>query len=253
MKNQTSRSTLWTKLGIILIITFILLFPVGQLKSLINERSNYGKQARNEVSSKWSNKQILGSIQLTVPAVRTIKSKDEKGKSITEKENINIFFLPEDLKITANTKNIIKSRGIYEVPLYESQVEMKGHFENLSTKEIDGLDHTLILWEKAILSIGVSDARGINSVKVKWNKKPINIKMGSMPSGLFSSSLNSKIGLENKKLKSKKEFFIELNIKGSRNLSFVPFGKTTIVEMSSNWGNPSFMGGFLPEKHEVFK
>jgi len=47
------------------------------------------------------------------------------------------------------------------------------------------------------------------------------------------------------------DFDIELVLKGSEELSLEALGKTTDINLKSDWANPSFTGGFLPEKREV--
>jgi inner membrane protein len=51
--------------------------------------------------------------------------------------------------------------------------------------------------------------------------------------------------------KGKYNFHFESNLKGSESLNIVPVGKTTKVMLNSNWGNPSFIGAFLPDKRVV--
>ena len=47
------------------------------------------------------------------------------------------------------------------------------------------------------------------------------------------------------------KFSMDIDIKGSQYLYFVPVGKTTNVSISSNWNNPSFGGEFLPDSREI--
>jgi len=42
-----------------------------------------------------------------------------------------------------------------------------------------------------------------------------------------------------------------MKVSGSDELRFVPLGKTTNGEMKCLWGDPSFLGDFLPEKREI--
>jgi inner membrane protein len=44
---------------------------------------------------------------------------------------------------------------------------------------------------------------------------------------------------------------IDISLKGSRNLDFVPVGKTTAVSLKSSWPDPSFDGEFLPDNREI--
>ncbi len=44
---------------------------------------------------------------------------------------------------------------------------------------------------------------------------------------------------------------MDIDLKGSQFLYFVPVGKTTNVNINSNWTNPSFGGEFLPDSREI--
>lgn len=52
---------------------------------------------------------------------------------------------------------------------------------------------------------------------------------------------------DNKKV----NFEFLLSLRGSQNMSFVPIGSTTEVNLSSSWESPSFNGNFLPDKREI--
>ncbi len=47
------------------------------------------------------------------------------------------------------------------------------------------------------------------------------------------------------------DFALDLELKGSGELGFTPFGVTTRVSVTSNWGDPSFVGGWLPDERSV--
>ena len=44
---------------------------------------------------------------------------------------------------------------------------------------------------------------------------------------------------------------MQLKFKGSSGLDFIPVGKTTLVNLSGPWGNPSFNGEFLPDTRTI--
>src|ERR1041384_2628612 len=48
-----------------------------------------------------------------------------------------------------------------------------------------------------------------------------------------------------------KDVSIELALKGSEQLYFVPIGKSTSVSLAGNWASPSFDGKMLPTTREV--
>lgn len=43
----------------------------------------------------------------------------------------------------------------------------------------------------------------------------------------------------------------DINVNGSGELNFIPVGKTTKIDLKSQWNTPSFIGEFLPESREV--
>jgi len=47
------------------------------------------------------------------------------------------------------------------------------------------------------------------------------------------------------------DFSFQLNLQGSQNLSFIPLGSTTEVDLQSSWSSPSFNGNFIPDNREV--
>ena len=47
------------------------------------------------------------------------------------------------------------------------------------------------------------------------------------------------------------DFDFILKLQGSQNMSFIPLGSTTKVNITSNWPSPSFNGNFLPDRREV--
>jgi inner membrane protein len=68
--------------------------------------------------------------------------------------------------------------------------------------------------------------------------------------GLFSRGLQSAVNLP---VLTGKEmpFSFELDLKGSKQLSFLHTGKTTDVEVTGNWASPSFDGRYLPNYRKV--
>jgi len=46
-------------------------------------------------------------------------------------------------------------------------------------------------------------------------------------------------------------FSFELQLKGSEGMSIAPLGKETVIEISSPWSSPKFLGAFLPSQRNV--
>ncbi len=245
------QNNIWVKIGIAVAISFLLMIPVAHIKDVIKERNQYGEVAKKEVAQKWSESQVAGAVVLSIPAVQKIKSKDEKGKTTVTDNFTTLHFLPKNLKISADTNSVIRYRGVYQVPLYETKLVMSGNFDDINLNSLD-LKDTVINWKKAELTLGIKEVRGLKSVLMKWNDEKLKETVGQMPSEVMSSSINGKIIPDKELIKNGNgKFFIEVTLRGSEALEFYPFGEVTEVSMAANWGSPSFKGAFLPESHEI--
>lgn len=248
---KSIKENIWMKIGLAFIMSLILMIPVVQIEDIIKERHVFGQVAKREVAEKWSKSQVAGAVVLSVPVVQKLKDKNDKGKAIISDHHTQIHFLPKDLKIKADTKTMIRYRGLYKVPLYETKLSFSGYFEDVSSRILE-MKETQAIWNKAVLSLGIKEVRGLKNVEMKWNDNIITEDVGEMPSGLLNNSINGNI-IPDKNLNGigAGNFFIEVTLRGSEALEFYPFGQTTTVDMTSNWGSPSFNGAYLPENHEI--
>jgi len=232
----------------ILIITLLvlgLLIPTSMIKSLIKEREMRQRSVIDEISSKWGNAQTITGPVLTIP-YRDYHI-NEKGQRIYRTEYAH--FLPEDLHISGVVNPEIRYRGIFKAVVYNSPLEISGkfkfpQFDKLNIKEED------VLWQRAFLSLGISDLRGIkDQIDAGINGVPLVMDPGLERTDIFNSGISSKIALPEKG--KEMAFKLKININGSQNIDFVPVGKMTQVTMKSKWPSPSFDGAFLPTERKV--
>ena len=75
--------------------------------------------------------------------------------------------LPEGLNISGQIDPNKLKRGIYEVVVYESSLQFSGNYNLLA--KIDQKHLKSIGYDKAFLTIGISDLRGIkDQVSIMW-------------------------------------------------------------------------------------
>lgn len=67
---------------------------------------------------------------------------------------------------------------------------------------------------------------------------------------IFENSVAVQINLSENK-NTAIPFRLDLDLKGSEDLSFLHMGKNTTVTVSGNWNNPSFTGNYLPEQRSI--
>ncbi|HEV2854139.1 MAG TPA: cell envelope integrity protein CreD [Thermoanaerobaculia bacterium] len=236
------------KMLVIGFLIVLLLIPLAMVGSLVMERKSRSGEAAEEVASTWGRSQVLAGPVLTVPYLQHVKN--EKGVAVTLTSYAR--FLPETLDVGGDVKTEKRSRGIFEVAVYRTDLRWKGAFArpDFGVWRIAPED---VLWQDAYLAVGVPDMRGITSgVNLQWGNRTLQLAPGGGEEGLWSSGLRVPVpGLAESKPGEVYAFVFDLSLNGSRSLSFLPFGQETRVALQSPWPSPSFTGSFLPVQRTV--
>ncbi|MBE9030553.1 cell envelope integrity protein CreD [filamentous cyanobacterium LEGE 11480] len=268
----------FTRFFIIGFLILLLQIPTLMLFGLVNDRQKVRQAAVEDITGKWGKQQVIVGPRLLVPYIKRTGSAEKKNLKSVQKV---ATFLPNDLNIAGKMQTEKRHRGIFQVPVYTTDLTLSGQFEapDFSAWGVQKAD---IQWNRAELMIQISDTRAISDqVNVKWNKAtvPFDPGLGKLQSGgkILSlspiapsqtgsrlpktqlTSINSGSGIHarlNNQLKAETksyQFSIPLQLRGSESMDFIPMGKLTQVHLDSDWANPSFQGNWLPEKPEVTK
>jgi len=251
------KNSITARMFVISFLTLILLIPLFMVQELINERSQRQKSVVSEINDKWGEEVIIFGPILKLP-YRTFREKhitNSKNELTTEsiEEIKHFYFFPQQLKINSRIDPEIKKRGIYQTAVYKSKTSLSGSFSAPDLQNED-ISEENILWNKARIIFNTSNLKGVND--------QMNIKIGN-----FSYNFKSKYQEQNRRSPNKKplylmeseiikesdftgkksvDFNMEISVNGSSEISFVPIGKTTEAEITSNWKTSSFKGSFLP-------
>jgi inner membrane protein len=243
--NSMIRNSIMLKLLIITTLMLLLLIPASMIQSIIYEREQMNNNAINEVSAKWANSQQINGPILSIPLVYEY---EKDGKAHRRTEILKV--LPETLKINGIVDPEKLRRGIYEVVVYKSNLDLSGDFDlNL---DIDSTNLKEIQYQNAYLNVGISDLRGIkNKIQFKWGNSNLEVEPGTKISTVIHSGINIKLPNLKDQIGGKTNFQFKLDLQGSHNLSFIPLGSSTEVNLQSSWNSPSFNGKFLPDARSV--
>jgi inner membrane protein len=252
---ENSNQSAWSKMTgsttfkavVIGVLILLMLIPVSMIRGLIYEREYAGRSVENEISSKWGNRQTLTGPVIVVPFWYHILE-DNKVKKVSEQA----YFLPEVLNIETGLEPEIRYRGIYKTVVYQSDIKVSGSFSQPDFSQLN-IKAEYIDWQKAFISMGISDMRGIrNNVVFNWNGTPQDATPGSGNTHLSRSGVSVRVPFAATLAdNSGYTFDVSLTLNGSQGLFFVPMGKTTQVLMASSWNTPKFDGAFIPEKREI--
>lgn len=222
----------------------LLLIPKTMINSLIVEREMRMQQTIHEVTDKWSRRQTVTGPVLSIPYKKYIESEEsDKVKTVTRYAT----FLPESLQIETEIIPEERYRGIFKVIVYKSQLMLKGRFPQPDFSEWE-LAESDINWNGAVVNLGISDLRGIEKeVQVQLEQENMSFQPGISHTSLFKSGIHLPLQDRCEHVFGR-DFVIDISLKGSEELFFVPVGKNTRVVMNSSWKDPSFKGSFLPER-----
>lgn len=247
LNNAWQKSKLVIKGLVIGILALLLLIPAGFVQNLIAERQDRQQEAFAEVSSKWADKQNITGPILIIPYLKS--TTDNSGKQVTVKSFA--YFLPGNLNIEATINPEKRYRGIYEVMLYTSSINIQGNFGELPLQKLNLAPGDLI-WNEAYVCFGVSDPKGLkDELKLTWNNSPLTLSPSNINNGVFKDCFTSPVMITDSAAKAGLSFSSQVSINGSQQLSFTPVGKQTTLEMRSGWPDPSFIGNQLPDASNV--
>ncbi len=243
-----SRSSLG-KIITIGIMVLIFLIPLDMVDSVINERQLLNLTAQESIAGQW------GGEQKIIGPVLHLVYRGAVNNPITDQENMvtkSIQFLPAKLDINGTIEPEIRYRGIYKTALYRGDVTLNGHFDFKQLNEY--LDaHPNIKIEDVLLTVGVSDVRGIEEeFMVDWGGDKLPVTQGARFESITGNGLTAQLAMGlDQFTNGDVTFSIPLKFKGSQTLGFVPVGKTSTVLLRSSWDSPSFTGRILPSNREV--
>jgi inner membrane protein len=240
--NQWLRTSTLIKLATVGFLVLILLIPTSMLQSLITERQATRDAAITEVSEKWGGFQTISGPVLSVPY--TVVEKDDKGVETRHTEYAHV--LPDDLSISGTVQPEQRNRGLFQVMLYNTRLTLRGTLPRPNAEKL-GISPAAMQWDRAFVSVGIQDMKGIkDEVRLRVNGKPQVVEPGIPTDDLLTSGINARVPNADSL-----RFECELNLNGSTDLYFMPFGKQTAVSLTSPWATPSFVGAYLPDSRTV--
>ena len=227
----------------ILLLLLVLRIPVGMVRGLVEERQQRRDLAVHEITGKWGGEQSLLGPVLTVPFGGLPPGGATRPATLARVGT----FLPEALHVDGDLASQVRRRGIFEVPVYRTGLRVAGRFAPPRFEGWGAAPDT-IQWERAQLSVGLSDPRVIQeSVVLRTAGEERRFEAGA-GRGPWERGIHASLPLAEGE---GSDFAFDLHLHGSAGLWFTPFGRDTSVRLASDWPHPSFQGHWLPGEREV--
>lgn len=226
-------------------LILIMLIPTIFISNLVQEREQRQKEVVAEVSNKWANAQTITGPYLLVPYNENVVN--EKNQNVFRQTTV--VLLPENLNVSGTISAEERPRSIYKVLLYRSNIKAHGVFNIKVPQNI--ITENLILGQ-ARLCVGIDDFKGIEGpVTVSLNGTAYDLTAGLPSHEIDTNGLSATVALKPEDFKKDLPFSLELKVKGSEQLSFVPLSGNSSFSLQSAWPSPSFDGYTLPTDRTV--
>jgi len=236
-KNQgwemSKSARLGWKILIIGVLSVLLLIPQQLIMHLVNERYETSRKAESEVEQMWS-----GAQRVVGPVVH-IPSRDNQA--------LDVYLLPEDFKVKGDLKSENRHRGSFDVTVYTADLNIEGSFQIPSLSEYSEAKYRL---DKAEVLIALSDFRGLTE-NIVFHLNGKDYTMSSDKDGEMGSVLRCSVPIAELMGDSAVDYSVQMPLKGSESIMFLPIGNSTSVQLTSNCVTPSFQGNFLPVERSV--
>ncbi|MFV2074378.1 MAG: cell envelope integrity protein CreD [Thermoanaerobaculales bacterium] len=249
MRFASQATMLTVKLVVIGVLGLALWIPTSIVGMLVHERAQRRDEVVAEVSATWGRAQVVEGPVLSVP-VNTWEEDEDGGR---RRRIAWVHQLPDSLKVRGSVEPEVRYRSIYEVVLYRGEIHLEGTFP-APNPTAWGVDPEDVLWDRAVLTFGVSDPKGLRAVpRLLVGGEDLKLEPGA-GQGPFSDGLGAAIDLSPVSGTtgwSPLLFEIGVELAGSESLHFLPTARETVVELTAPWPDPSFQGAFLPLERSV--
>lgn len=223
--------------------------PVLFIAWLVSDRENRRTEAVAEISQSWGREQQIAGPYLVIPSQRVVTDTLEDGRLRDRIERSTNVFLPTTLSADGTLETETRNRGIYEAAVYTGAFTLSGQFEPPDFIQL-GVDPSEVDWDRAQVVFEVSDARAIQkAVELTWGGEAIPFEPGTGHLPAQRAGIHAPLGAWRGEAPT--DYRLELTLNGSVSLRFAPFGKTTDVNLSGDWPDPSFQGAWIPTDREV--
>ena len=240
------------KLLFVALIGAVLTIPLLLIYALVYDRQDQANTAQTSINAGWGGPQVIAGPVIVVP-FRTTQTQNEEigGKAVTRTVEVEklLYISPVENRATTAIAPQERTKSIYRSVLYEAKVSGKASFALPDDLPRFGVTRERLLWDRAQLRMGVSDARGLTTGgTLSANGKALALQPGKGPAATGGAGFFAFLPWNGEGTLTIDYGF---GLRGSRSLSLVPRGGQTSWAVSSSWQSPSFNGDFLPERRTI--
>ena len=246
-----------TRFLIVGLLALLMFIPLFFVSAVIDDRANFSRQTVREVGAEWGGSQLISGpvlivpvegpvtfsevVQVTDPVSGQLRQEQQTRTEIRPRPAVHL--MPEDFDLDIATTTDIRSRGIFDVPVYSGTARAAFDFD---TSAAAGLlsEGERLLWDQAYLRVSVSENRALRGeTTLTVDGRALTLE----PRADGIAGVTAALGDP----REAGDFALTLGFNGASDLQATPMGRNTSVTMTSDWPHPSFFGAFLPDGSEI--
>jgi inner membrane protein len=243
------------KLGIAILIGFLLSIPLFSIYLLNWDRQNQSNTASASIVEGWGGPQTIAGPVLVIPyQAPTTETVEEGGKQVTKTSTVwkELVLSPEAATLDTRIAPERRKRSIYEAVVYETTLTGQAKFVMPSDLERIGVPVASLVFARAEIRFGLSDARGLFGTPpaVRIGGKALKLEPGHGLGATGGSGFFAWLDAATLPTGPMVADF-DYRFRGSDSLTLAPRAGDTTWKVTSAWPSPSFQGGFLPTTRSI--
>ncbi len=214
------------KLLLTCLIGLALVIPLMMVYALVWDRQSQSETAQGAINAGWGGPQVLAGPVVVVP-FHTTETQNETGadgKTTTRSIEVEklLYISPVANRISTTVRPQERRKSIYRSVLYEAQVKGSASFALPADLPRFGVTAEALLWDRAELRMGASDARGLTTGgTLIANGQPLAVQPGKGPGATSGQGFFAFVPWKGEGTLAVDYAF---GLRGSRSLSLVPRG-----------------------------
>ena len=242
------------KLAALAAIVLVLVIGLGMIEAVVRDRQHYRHLTEQSVADSLAGAQTLIGPVIHSACVESWDVETGKGderRMVEQRREFRLTAMPETLRLNTDAAMQERARGVHKVNAFSLQTRIQAQWGPLTALQPQSsIQGSRMQCGAPILMLAVADARGIRTAQLEVNAQELALKPGTFHP-TYARGLHASLPESVRGGAEGLQATLNLELVGTQQVSIVPLGGRTEVQMQSPWPHPSFSGRFLPTERTV--
>ena len=242
------------KLAALAAIVLVLVIGLGMIEAVVRDRQHYRHLTEQSVADSLAGAQTLIGPVIHSACVESWDVETGKGderRMVEQRREFRLTAMPETLRLNTDAAMQERARGVHKVNAFSLQTRIQAQWGPLTALlPQSSIQGSRMQCGAPILMLAVADARGIRTAQLEVNAQELALKPGTFHP-TYARGLHASLPESVRGGAEGLQATLNLELVGTQQVSIVPLGGRTEVQMQSPWPHPSFSGRFLPTERTV--